>query len=90
MTVEVSLVLAAWNPRRDWLLEAVASALAEQEVRLELIVVDDGSEIPVGELLAEVEDERLRVLRVPHGGDCLLYTSPSPRDRTRSRMPSSA
>ena len=28
-----------------------------------------------------------------HGGggnSCLLYTSPSPRDRTRSRMPSSA
>ena len=24
------------------------------------------------------------------GLDCLLYTSPSPRDRTRSRMPSSA
>ena len=27
--------------------------------------------------------------RVPVG-TCLLYTSPSPRDRTRSRMPSSA
>ena len=30
----------------------------------------------------------------PNGSDrpwaCLLYTSPSPRDRTRSRMPSSA
>ena len=26
----------------------------------------------------------------PKGKDCLLYTSPSPRDRTRSRMPSSA
>ena len=25
-----------------------------------------------------------------HNIDCLLYTSPSPRDRTRSRMPSSA
>ena len=25
-----------------------------------------------------------------HGENCLLYTSPSPRDRTRSRMPSSA
>ena len=25
-----------------------------------------------------------------HGFGCLLYTSPSPRDRTRSRMPSSA
>ena len=24
------------------------------------------------------------------GINCLLYTSPSPRDRTRSRMPSSA
>ena len=24
------------------------------------------------------------------GKNCLLYTSPSPRDRTRSRMPSSA
>ena len=26
----------------------------------------------------------------PTGSACLLYTSPSPRDRTRSRMPSSA
>ena len=25
-----------------------------------------------------------------HHKNCLLYTSPSPRDRTRSRMPSSA
>ena len=25
-----------------------------------------------------------------YGGDCLLYTSPSPRDATLSRMPSSA
>ena len=25
-----------------------------------------------------------------HSDICLLYTSPSPRDRTRSRMPSSA
>ena len=25
-----------------------------------------------------------------YNGNCLLYTSPSPRDRTRSRMPSSA
>ena len=27
---------------------------------------------------------------LPHYRTCLLYTSPSPRDRTRSRMPSSA
>ena len=28
--------------------------------------------------------------RLDNGYICLLYTSPSPRDRTRSRMPSSA
>ena len=30
------------------------------------------------------------VLPVTPAWNCLLYTSPSPRDRTRSRMPSSA
>ena len=30
------------------------------------------------------------VLYGKYAGTCLLYTSPSPRDRTRSRMPSSA
>ena len=33
------------------------------------------------------DDELLEAFKVPR---CLLYTSPSPRDRTRSRMPSSA
>ena len=31
-----------------------------------------------------------RLYPIHKGGTCLLYTSPSPRDRTRSRMPSSA
>ena len=30
------------------------------------------------------------LLNIPPSTSCLLYTSPSPRDRTRSRMPSSA
>ena len=35
---------------------------------------------------AEISDiDKRRILKA-----CLLYTSPSPRDRTRSRMPSSA
>ena len=36
---------------------------------------------------------KLEISRTSHPyytGNCLLYTSPSPRDRTRSRMPSSA
>ena len=45
---------------------------------------------------ARSEDWEIGVERRADGGlslhvrDCLLYTSPSPRDRTRSRMPSSA
>ena len=31
-----------------------------------------------------------RIAMATLGAGCLLYTSPSPRDRTRSRMPSSA
>ena len=33
---------------------------------------------------------RQRVIDVWWGRDCLLYTSPSPRDKRQSRMPSSA
>ena len=36
---------------------------------------------------ARFSDATLQVL---NNNNCLLYTSPSPRDRTRSRMPSSA
>ena len=37
-----------------------------------------------------VRDNRQRGLEFEKSNSCLLYTSPSPRDRTRSRMPSSA
>ena len=39
---------------------------------------------------ASVEDRPPRHVPEGEGWVCLLYTSPSPRDRTRSRMPSSA
>ena len=44
------------------------------------------------ENLATIEAWQKALARLPIGmwGACLLYTSPSPRDRTRSRMPSSA
>ena len=38
----------------------------------------------LGKVRAMVDDNRQRLK------DCLLYTSPSPRDRQKSRMPSSA
>ena len=36
------------------------------------------------------EGKNMLVIKPDECIDCLLYTSPSPRDRTRSRMPSSA
>ena len=44
----------------------VASALGQQDVRVEVIVVDDGSTVPLADQLTPVfaGDERLRVLRV--------------------------
>ena len=45
--------------------------------------------MPPNELLSDRELEAFTL--IGHGlKTCLLYTSPSPRDRTRSRMPSSA
>src|SRR5665811_353191 len=39
-------------------------------------------------LLSDVKLQNPAVLNNPSASFCLLYTSPSPRDRTRSRMPS--
>ena len=39
---------------------------------------------------AKTVPDNARLVFTAHSIPCLLYTSPSPRDRTRSRMPSSA
>ena len=40
--------------------------------------------------LADTDIDDYEMVVFDGGNTCLLYTSPSPRDRTRSRMPSSA
>ena len=52
---------------------------ADQKVQIEKLEGNPGDQV-----------EFTSVLMVSNGSTCLLYTSPSPRDRTRSRMPSSA
>jgi glycosyltransferase involved in cell wall biosynthesis len=67
----VSLIMPVWKPHPPWLAAAVSSALDQSSVRLEVIVVDDGSPQPVAELLGRyVDDRRLRIvrLRVNAGG----------------------
>ena len=50
--------------------------------------VDLGKDkMAVQRLKEAAEKAKIELSQVQH---CLLYTSPSPRDRTRSRMPSSA
>ncbi|MEO6089370.1 MAG: glycosyltransferase, partial [Umezawaea sp.] len=65
---EVSLIMPVWRPNPAWLHEAVASALDQTGVDLELVVVDDGNDDPVAGLLADVADPRLRHVRIPHAG----------------------
>jgi glycosyltransferase involved in cell wall biosynthesis len=65
---EVSVVIATRN-RRSFLPTVLRSALGQQDVELEVIVVDDGSDDDTAEVLAGFEDPRLQVLRNPlaHG-----------------------
>ena len=52
------------------------------DARVERIFIENS------DLTSPAEIKLLEILA--QSGTCLLYTSPSPRDRTRSRMPSSA
>jgi glycosyltransferase involved in cell wall biosynthesis len=63
----VTVVMPVWRPRPDWLAEAVESTLSEHGCDLELLLVDDGCEPPVEEIL-RVADPRLRILRREHAG----------------------
>ena len=49
-----------------------------------------GSQLALGALGVTLVYGILRFSNFAHGDTCLLYTSPSPRDATLSRMPSSA
>jgi glycosyltransferase involved in cell wall biosynthesis len=64
----VSLIMPVWQPRPEWLREAVASALGQRGCSIELIVVDNGNDAPVSDQLAGLMDSRLRTLRIAHGG----------------------
>jgi Glycosyl transferase family 2 len=64
----VSMVMSAWCPRPEWLEEAVRCALAQIGCAIELVLIDDGSPIPVADLLGGLDDPRMRVVRIEHGG----------------------
>ena len=61
-TPAVSVVIPTHN-RAHYLQQAIASALNQVDVDVEVIVVDDGSEDATPTRLAEYEDDRIRVVR---------------------------
>ena len=66
-----------------------ADTLSEKKSQYSFIVDKGANKIEIGKAVAKlytVNVEAVNTMIIP----CLLYTSPSPRDRTRSRMPSSA
>ena len=78
---------------------SVSGAVAERVVDAFEVVQVDGDEDRAafdfgGEIANEQVESALETPPIERAGErvmvCLLYTSPSPRDRTRSRMPSSA
>ena len=71
----------------------------EGSLLIERMELQSGFNPQITDLLIEKSEDLPGIIevfidsRVDYGGNntfCLLYTSPSPRDRTRSRMPSSA
>ena len=67
--------------RKDWSL--IETLIAQDRKILDIGCGDGG-------LMEQLENNRNAITHGIELNSCLLYTSPSPRDRTTSRMPSSA
>ncbi len=66
-TPKVSLLIPAYNESRN-VLNAINSALSQDYPSFEVVVIDDGSDDGTYKKAASVNDPRLRVFRIPHGG----------------------
>ena len=61
-----------------------------QIIFIDLVLAGDNA-IIIGMVASQFPpDQRKKIIFLGIGGACLLYTSPSPRDSSPSRMPSSA
>eukprot|EP00656_Telonema_subtile_P015466 TRINITY_DN18108_c0_g1_i1.p1 TRINITY_DN18108_c0_g1~~TRINITY_DN18108_c0_g1_i1.p1 ORF type:complete len:939 (+),score=304.85 TRINITY_DN18108_c0_g1_i1:173-2989(+) len=104
LTIEVLQLLSTQgeSAKHGWLLDGFPRTVEQAEaVKAAGLQVDHfiNLDVPVDELVAKLctddsgnSEESVRAQTEEHALQtaCLLYTSPSPRDRTRSRMPSSA
>jgi len=59
---EVSILIPS-RDRPECLPRTLASALGQQDVKAEIIIIDDGSRVPVAELLESAASRKVRVIR---------------------------
>ncbi len=67
MLPQVSIILPYYEGK-EWVLRAVQSVQAQQEVSWELIVVDDGSVNTAEAIIHEINDSRIKYLYIDHCG----------------------
>ena len=65
------------------------STFVSAEVKIAALYAESGPVSEIAEAIAEAKRVAVETINAD-GIGCLLYTSPSPRDKCRSRMPSSA
>ena len=76
--------------RRALALAALAEGHTSPNPLVGALVLDREGRLAGEGFHARAGDAHAEVGALRQAGDCLLYTSPSPRDRQKSRMPSSA
>ena len=78
---QIGLFGGSFNPAHEWHFQVSKNALSELNLNQVIWLVSMSNPLKEDEDIMDFHDRFM---------SCLLYTSPSPRDRTRSRMPSSA
>ena len=92
----IGVVHAGWRGLAAGVIDTMVHTLVERDAVIDRVVVGPTIEPSCYEFGVEDLDRVANLLGdevrgvTSHNTPCLLYTSPSPRDRTRSRMPSSA
>ncbi|WP_062263159.1 glycosyltransferase family 2 protein [Endozoicomonas arenosclerae] len=65
--LDVSVVIAAWNAA-DFIQKSIDSALSQEGVQVEVIVVDDASEDHTADIVKSYQDERVVLIRAEENG----------------------
>ena len=95
---KILMVISDGAPVDDSTLSVNSGDFLEKNLKKIVKFIENKSEVEIlaigiGHDVSRYYKKAIKISDVQELGDvmiCLLYTSPSPRDRTRSRMPSSA